>query len=380
MALAPGDVPVRFYVPPEWWPTSLPSAVDDYWPWVLAQGEVNGPLARWTGARHATTIRTWLQLRDAGFPCELTDELPDDGIVVTHTDFLPHAGSPDDPPWERHGRLRRELLGAFVVCYQADRPRHPFAHVHAVQNGQDAAASGAKVLARMAGLRLRYLPLWTQPGLIPRSDARGDEFRNVAFFGIRGELDRSLLDPAWTDALRARGFELSIPEADRWHDYGDVDAVVAVRSFRYPGAWLWKPPSKLFNAWKAGVPAVLGRESAYRAERRSDLDYLEVRSRAELEAALARLRDDPVLRKDMVENGRHRLAEVDDEAITRRWADLLRDEAVPAYRRWRRRPAAARWAWAARRAVAVPVEGVLRPILDADRLSRDVLRHRGDWG
>jgi hypothetical protein len=35
---------------------------------------------------------------------------------------------------------------------------------------------------------------------------------------------------------------------------------------------------KLYNCWHAGVPAVLGAESAFRANRRSDLDYLEVQS------------------------------------------------------------------------------------------------------
>jgi hypothetical protein len=57
-----------------------------------------------------------------------------------------------------------------------------------------------------------------------------------------------------------------------WHDYSDVDVVVAVRSFDHND-----PPSKFHNAWHAGVPAVL-RESAYQANRKRDLDYLEVSS------------------------------------------------------------------------------------------------------
>lgn len=39
-----------------------------------------------------------------------------------------------------------------------------------------------------------------------------------------------------------------------------------------------KPALKLFNARHAGVPAILDAESAYRAERMSELDYIEVMS------------------------------------------------------------------------------------------------------
>ena len=373
------SVPVRFYVPRSWWPSSLPASVDEYWPWVLEQGEVNGPLSRWTGARHATTVRTYLNLRAERFPCELVDEFPSDGIVIVHNDFLPHTGSDDDPPWEKRGRFDPALLSTFVLCYQADRPRHPYAHVHVVQNGEDAIRNGRSLLARFAGLWLRYIPLWTQPGLVPRRDDRGDDVTNVVFYGIPGELDPSLMDPAWIDRLRAQGFEFSVREPERWHDYSDADAVLAVRSFEYPGKWLWKPPSKLFNSWMAGVPAILGRESAYRAERRRSLDYIEVVTRDEVEAALVRLRDEPGLRKAMVENGRRRLVEVDDRALTARWLNLIED-AVPAYERWRQLSPAAKRAWVARRRVGVPIEGAVAPVANARKVSRSVIGHRGDWG
>jgi hypothetical protein len=370
---------VSFYLPRSWWPDRLPSSPEEYWPWVVEQGRVAGPLARWTGARHAVTVRTYIELRRDGFPCELTDELRPDAIVVTHTDFLPHTGSDADSPWKRRGRLDDAMRSAFVLCYQADRPRHPYAHVHLVQNGADATHNGHSVLGRLAGLDLRYLPLWTQPGLLPRRQTRGDEFTEVVFFGIPGELDPGLADPVWHERLRRRGFNFRIADVADWHDYRDVDVVVAVRSFDYPGQLWRKPPSKLFNAWIAGVPAVLGRESAYRAERRSDLDFIEVLSRQGVEDALERLRADPELRARMIANGRERALEIDDVALTRRWRRMLEDDAIPGYEAWKASSRASKRVWIARRAVLGRLEDVAGPVLGAHRLSRQVLAHRGDW-
>jgi hypothetical protein len=370
---------VSFYLPRSWWPDALPSSPKEYWPWVLEQGRVTPPLSRWTGARHAVTVRTYVHLRLDGFACELTDELHPGAIVVTHTDFLPHTGSDTDSPWEKRGRLDDAMRAAFVLCYQADRPRHPYAQMHLVQNSADAAHNGPSMLGRLAGLDLRYVPLWTQPGLLPRRPSRGDEFTEVAFFGITDELDPSLTDPTWHEQLRRRGFNFRIPDATEWNDYGEVDVVVAARSFAYPGQFWRKPPSKLFNAWLAGVPAILGRESAYRAERRSDLDFIDVSSRQEIEDALERLRGDADLRARMVDNGRQRALEVDDGALTRRWRRLLEDEAMGGYEAWTASSGVSRRAWIARRAVLGRLEDAIHPRLGARRLSRNVLAHRGDW-
>jgi hypothetical protein len=224
------------------------------------------------------------------------------------------------------------------------------------------------------------MPLWTQAGLVPREESRGDEFTNVSFFGIPDELDPSLRDPAWRDRLHRRGFNFSIPDAAYWSDYSEVDVILAVRSFGYPGQVWRKPASKLFNAWLAGVPAILGAESAYRAERRSDLDYIEVATRDDVEDALERLRDDTEFRERMVANGRERSREIDDAALTIRWRHMLEQEAIPEFERWRRSSSTRRRAWQVRRAIAGRLENEVAPLLGARRLSRGVFAHRGDWG
>jgi hypothetical protein len=95
------------------------------------------------------------------------------------------------------------------------------------------------------------------------------------------------------------------------------------------GAHTGKPGTKLYNAWLAGVPAVLGPEPAFRELRRHELDYLEVTSVEEALAAIDRLRSDPALYRAMVDHGRERARDFSVEAILDRWTDLLW-ERVPA--------------------------------------------------
>ena len=153
--------------------------------------------------------------------------------------------------------------------------------------------------------------------------------------------------------MRALGLSWRLVPRQRWHDYREVDVVVAVRSFDRRD-YRCKPPSKLYNAWRARVPAILGQESAYQANRKSELDYLEVTSVEDAVAALRRLRDDPALRHTMIENGRRRAEDIDPGKIVERWRSVLTDDIVPAHARW---CAASRWrradflqrrAWAAR--------------------------------
>jgi len=97
-----------------------------------------------------------------------------------------------------------------------------------------------------------------------------------------------------------------------------------------------KPPMKLINAWLAGVPAVLGVESAFRAIREHELDYLEVRSPDELEGALFRLRNDPELYRAMVAHGRARAAGFTTERGREVWKQVLTEDLRERHDAWRR--------------------------------------------
>lgn len=304
--------PIRFYCRG---PLSedLPASPDVYW---------TGHLGKMRGSVYALILQTFQRLRAVGFPCELTHQLPGDGILVALRKSLPRDYVP--PP------------GVLCVCIRADATFHPFAHLHVVHNRCSVSRWFAST----------YIAHWPQPGLLPRDPARGDVWENAAFSGDPNCLSREMHGAAWKNLLRELGLRWHFVGPDKWHDYREVDVVVAVRGFdRHRHAN--KPASKLFNAWHAGVPAVLGRESAYQHERRGPLDYFEARSFSEVVAALRRLQGDPELRRAMRANGFKRAKESAPAVITKRWQDFFERIAIPAHaalgrqRPWQR--AAFRW-------------------------------------
>lgn len=120
-------------------------------------------------------LQTFLRLRAAGAPVDLTESVPASGLVVAHADHaervLAEASSPSD---------------LVLVCVRADRrPRH-VADVEIVQN-RSSAGGGAQF----------FVPSWLQPGLIARNAARGAHLETVAYMGTRGQLHDDLGAAAW---------------------------------------------------------------------------------------------------------------------------------------------------------------------------------------
>ena len=281
---------------------NLPESADTYW-----EGFAYGVFC-WT-------LQTYLRLKADDFPCELVRSMPVEGIVLSHKDCFPDNLQPGP-----------RLL---IVCIQAERKRHPYAQLHVVQNSQD------KMLRKsmMPLWGTYYIPHWPQPGLIPRAPACGNRFENVAFFGNEENLAPELKEPSWYEQLNALGLSWRVVTRNKWNDYSDADVSLAVRDFNGQ-AYTLKPATKLYNAWHAGVPAVLGCDSAFRAERKSELDYLEVASLDDVILALKRLRDDKALRHAMIENGRIRAEETQLAKLVTMWRSFLIDKAVPAYAHW----------------------------------------------
>jgi hypothetical protein len=255
-------------------------------------------------------LQTYLRLREAGAPVRLCQDPPSSGIVLTHADYverlLADAPSPAD---------------LTIVSARADRPPQIYADFEVVQNGSS-----------VEDFQI-FIPSWLQPGLIPRNANRGTRVETVAYVGARKQLHDDLARAEWVDALRSRGLEWDLRMIafagndqqyceHRWNDYSVIDLVVALR----PAA-TWsvasKPAAKLTNAWAAGVPAILSPELPYFELRRSTLDYIEARSRAEALDAIDRLRADPALYTAMIENGFDRAREFHDSRLTERWAEAL---------------------------------------------------------
>jgi len=313
--------PIRFYLQ-ETIPAHLESPWEAYQ--LAASGAVRPGVVAWT-------VQTFLHLKASGFPCELTNAIPTDGILVAHRKSVPRDFIPPD--------------GVLFVCLRADATFHPYAHWHVVQNRAALSSWHPSI----------YMPHWPQPGLIPRDPARGDIFANAAYFGEPMYIARELQDPAWQELMRELQLQWRFPGPEKWHDFSEIDVVVAVRGFDRHRREN-KPPSKLFNAWHAGVPAILGRESAYQQERRGPLDYLEVGALAELAAALRRLHGDPALRREMRANGLERARETDLAVITGRWREFFEVTAIPAYEALRRSGGRGRMLHRWRGAVKMAVE------------------------
>ncbi|HLP08130.1 MAG TPA: glycosyltransferase [Opitutaceae bacterium] len=260
------------------------------------------------GGRPAWILQTWARLRQAGLPAVLSRELPRAGLVVLHADD--------------YAQLDRRLLSPrlwTVVC-RADRIPHWRADFEIVQNPLQA-----------DGRRAFYVNHWTQPGLLPREPGRGTTVRRVGYFGMFKHLPPAIRSPEWPGRLAALGLEWVTPgnasveagiDFSQLHDYSGIDVVIALRDPAHQGAD-HKPPTKLLNAWLAGVPAIVGPESAYRALHRDALDYLEADDADTALAALQRLRDDPKLYSAMCRRARERAAEIAPAATARVWHELL---------------------------------------------------------
>lgn len=320
--------PIYFYVPQRHWPANLPEDPNLFGQWQAARGKSNLGI-------YDIPIQAYLHLKATGFPCELVPNLPEVGIVFAHR-FWFHDHQQPGP----------KLL---MVCIRGDRPRHPYAQLHIVQNPCQKNSAGF-----FSFWESYYIPHWRQSGLIAREQARGDRFENIAYFGYDVNLVPEMKSPDWEQKLESLGLAWHVVgEPSRWHDYSYVDAVLAMRRFGRQVDFSWKPATKLYQAWAAGVPAILGYESGFIAERKSELDYLEATSTDEIIAALKHLRDNPELRHAMIENGFMRARETEPEQLVMRWRKFITDIAIPTYERWCGASELTRQSFLKRRSLAV---------------------------
>lgn len=297
--------PISFCLPRKRRPDlDIPTEVPEGYVDEISEVFFNGPWLSWT-------FQTYLRLREQGYPCRLVDTIPEVGIVVVHRSDLPFNTTPSP------NQLFVTALGGAGW--------HPYSQVQVMQNRDH--------LKKVENTF--FMDHWTQPGLIPRDEDRGDVFENIGYFGHPDQLADALHDSEWERFLAERDLNW-IPVhkgSDRQSDYSDIDCIVAIRSFD-GRSYDYKPATKLHNAWLAGVPAILGPESAYQAERRSDLDYLEARTYEELCNYVDTLREQPQLQRKLRERSEERRADIDPEQKAEDWWSLLTGPVADIYERW----------------------------------------------
>jgi hypothetical protein len=311
------DVTISFYMPLQDSNVSeIPQGTDDYWDWILRHGIINEGKYSWT-------LQTYLHLKKTGVQCELVRQFPRNGIVISHRDFLPVSLIPRP--------------NVFLVCIKPDRKEHTWAHYYIVQNRND------PVLDRIGSDRAKEIPFWPQPSLVQRRRERGDLCENVAYFGRLINLADELKSEEWKNKLYKLGFHWSLIPLKRWNDYSNVDLTVSIRGFSDRSDLVTgdpildsdsKPPSKLINSWLAGVPAIVGIESAYRNIRESHLDYIEAATIEELVEALQAIRRNKLLYRAMVDHGLKRARDFSTDAIFRKWQDVIKTEIIKRHEKW----------------------------------------------
>ncbi len=117
---------------------------------------------------------------------------------------------------------------------------------------------------------------------------------------------------------------MEIKSADQWHDYSNVDAVIAIRDFSR-ARQLHKPATKLYNAWLAQVPFIGGNDSAYRSDGRPGVDYLIAQSPEQVLEHLRKLKEDPAFRAHLIQNGFESGKKFNRSATLERWKSLIQE-------------------------------------------------------
>lgn len=266
---------------------------------------------------HSWIYQTWSLLQQSGIPCHLLEALPVSDIAI----FLGMSLS-----------LKTKSLlhpNLFLVDIVAHGHPHPEAHFHLVHN---------KAHARWLP-RSFFIPHWPQPYLIPRNPDRGDRFENVCFLGDPEQLALEFIFPSWAERLKKElQLHFQIKTADHWHDYSDVDAIIAIRDIS-SARYLDKPATKLYNAWHAGVPFIGGVDSAYAADGHPGVNYLVATSVEEAFQHLRRLKEDPLFRQQLVRHGTEAGKAFTREATLQQWKTFILEILPKLVERWQKKSA-----------------------------------------
>lgn len=277
----------------------------------LGADDVDREQHRFRSGHDVWVVQTYLLLREQlaalGYEVALRAGFRPGAIAVAH--------------WDSVNSLFWAARRARVIGVRADRPPLYGCEVVVLQNDLEPDDRAH-----------RFIPLWQQPGLLPRDSARGSRIETLAYFGRVEALPAWLISDAFRQKLASLGVSLRVSER-AWHDYRDVDLVL---SARVESALMlrFKPATKLYNAWLAAVPALLSDEPAFRALHETDLDYLPIEGPEDVIAAVRMLKQNPRVYSAMVARGTQRGEMFTRQAIGKRWlaliAELAQRQAPPA--------------------------------------------------
>lgn len=270
------------------------------------------------------TLQTYLMLREK-LPDIICSRYPvRDAINIGHCQYL---------------RKLKPSPENFIVSISGEYRHLLWAHAHIVQNR-----------VQHDGRRYFFIPHWGQPGLIPRNSER-QTVEHVAYAGrptqlssrngyIRSKFARfgfftSKHDGRefWNEEMKRIGMRFSLLVKPNWNDLSDVDILLGIRSFDRE-KYNYLPPTKLLNAWHAGIPFIGGNDSAFEQVGTPGQDYIQVKSKEEAIQEIIRLRCDHEYYKSFVEAGKKRAKEFTREKIAGAWIQLLTGDMQRIYNSW----------------------------------------------
>ncbi|MBC8053455.1 MAG: hypothetical protein H7Y13_10365 [Sphingobacteriaceae bacterium] len=254
-------------------------------------------------------LQTYLILsKNTDLPVTCSNRLLKDCINLVHSDtLLTLKGTPEH----------------FIVCVRADYPGRKWSHYHLVQNKRQLKSNTA------------YIPHWVQPGLIGRDHPQRQGVMRVGYSGqvFNKNFAGSVSD--WEKMLAPHGIEFVTLTNGIWHNLKDVDVLIGIRGFN-SRPYNTKPPTKLFNAWHAKIPFIGGNDSAYKQVGVPGKDYLVAKTPKQALDAILRLKGDPSLYQNIVENGSKKAEQYTEERIMQVWVEVLTNQILKRYNAWKR--------------------------------------------
>jgi len=212
---------------------------------------------------------------------------------------------------QNHSNERANPRDTVYVAIRADKLSCSAAQIQIVQSPDQA-------------IRLNnayYVTHWPQPGLMPRK-ADGHRVKKIGMAGLPKHYAVSRYGDSFQEEMQKRGVEIVKMDKTCWNNYSEIDVVLAVRAFNSK-ILTHKPPSKMINAWSAGVPVICNPEASYRWFGNPGKDYLEIETYEQLLEAIDTLREDGNTYLSLVESGRSRAEEFTNETVAGEWMQLF---------------------------------------------------------
>lgn len=270
------------------------------------------------------TLQTYIYLKSSNINCQVVDHLNVDGILFSHSDFLP--------------RFIEPISSRYIVEIKPDRSlKCLFANFIITQNPYDPLIKSLKRFF----INAASVPYWPQPSIIKRDANRGKKIENVCYMGNPQQFISQV--ELLRKEINNLGMRFLIKPRLYWNDYSDVDLIVAVRpetcfeATKLPPylSLQRKPASKLINAWLAGVPAIVSPDPAFLDLKKNSYDFLLAKNVSEILKQLKSLKTNPLLYGKMISNSKKRAANLSVDYTIKQWQTIINNKIIPDFYLWK---------------------------------------------